>query len=406
MKILHVNIALAGGGLEQYLFQLFHELNLRGHENALLYGEKYEGVLPDPKGKIYFIERITQSPCRDLEEKLKLVKEIVEKEDPDLVLVHQVLNPDLVDLLTRMKPSIRFVHGFKLICPDGKKTLKYGEAICPFPLSYLCQIRAYRYKCMPRNPIQGLALIQRAKRMASLHLERSRLIVASGFMKHILRYNGFPENRIELVPLFTVFRQFMIPDFPKQEPVILAMGRLRPAKGMDYLIRAFSQIPGRPQLVILGEGPALGGLKCLTQELRLSNRVSFPGWVPHDRLAAFYQASAVVVVPSIAPESFALVGIEAMAHGKPVVAFDAGGISEWLKDGQTGFLIKLRDEAVLADKLTFLLGNPDLAVSMGSKGREAAQSRFNAEIHVERLLDIFRTEIFTFQERKRKFVYS
>lgn len=400
MKIFHANIALAGGGLEHYLFQLFQELDLRGHENALLYGEKYEGAMPDPKAKIYFIENITKSHCSHLEKKLKLAKEIIEEQNPDLVLVHQVLNPHLINLLTRIKPSIRFVHGFKLICPDGKKTLKNGEAICPFPLSYLCQIRAYQYRCMPRNLIRGLALIQRAKRMASLHQERSRMLVASGFMRDILVYNGFAKERIEIIPLFTVLPHLAISDFAEPEPVILAMGRLVPSKGMDYLIRAFSRISARAKLAILGEGPALGNLKRLTQELQLSDRVSFPGWIPHDQLPDFYQKSTVVVVPSVTPESFGMVGIEAMSYGKPVLAFDVGGISEWLKHGETGFLVKPRDEESLAEKMNLLLGDRSLAARMGSKGREAVERRFMPETHMTSLLGVFQKEIAAFQKRR------
>jgi glycosyltransferase involved in cell wall biosynthesis len=399
MKIVHVNISLSGGGLEQYLFQLFRELNLRGHVNALLYGEKYEGVAPATEAKTYFIDKVTQSNCSDLEEKLRLVEEIIEEQNPALVLVHQVLNPDLIDLLTRMRPSIRFVHGFKLICPDGKKALKKRDPICPFPLSYICQIRAYRYRCMPRNPLKGLVSIQRAKRMAFLHQERSQMIVASGFMKNILLYNGFSEERIELIPLFTVLPHLAISGLAKPEPLILAMGRLVTTKGMDYLIRAFSRISASARLAILGDGPALGNLKRLTQALQLSDRVSFPGWVPHDQLHDFYQKSTVVVVPSVTPESFGMVGIEAMAYGKPVVAFDAGGISEWLRDGETGFLVRLRDEDALTEKMGLLLTNTHLAMEMGSKGRKAVEKRFTPKKHVDELLSLFQREILRFQLR-------
>ena len=104
----------------------------------------------------------------------------------------------------------------------------------------------------------------------------------------------------------------------------------------------------------------------------------------------------MVVVPSVWPEPFGIVGIEAMAYGKPVIAFDVGGISEWLEDGKTGFIIKLRDEAALAEKLNLLLQNPNLALRMGTQARESVEKRFVPDIHVERLLSIFNKAVIAF----------
>ena len=399
MKIFHANVALAGGGLEQYLFQLFHELSLRGHENVLLYGEKYEGVVERPKAKTFIIESITNAYCRGLEEKLKLVKEIIEQQNPDLVLIHQVLNPYLVDLLTRVRPSVRFIHGFKLICPDGRKMLKAKEMICPFPLSYHCQWRAYFYRCMPRNPFVGLAQIHRSRKMTRLHKSRSRMIVASQFMKSILLYNGFEEKRIEYIPLFTHLPEHEVSAPSRDEPIVLGVGRIVAEKGMEYLIRAFARIRHQAKLIIVGKGSALESLKSLAQELEVSDRISFSGWLPHGNLAAFYRQCAVVVVPSVAPESFGMVGIEAMSYGKPVLAFDIGGISDWLQHGETGFLVPPRDELSLAEKMNFLLESPGLAEEMGRKGRSVVEEKFSPNRHMEHLVSVFKEEIEVFRER-------
>ena len=399
MKIFHANIALVGGGLEQYLFQLFHELDLRGHQNILLYGERGENPSTSPKARLFYIEGVTETHCIDLERKLMLVKETVEKESPDLVLIHQVLNPSLVNLLTLTRPSIHFMHGFKLICPDGRKMLKAKGKICPFPLSYYCQLRAYVYRCMPRNPLVGLPQIYRSKKMTWLHKRKSRMIVTSKFMKSILLYNGFEEKRIEHIPLFTYLpeRQNAIPS--NDEPVILGVGRIVTEKGMDYLVRAFAKIEHRAELIIVGDGPALESLKSLAQKLEVSDRISFTGWLPHDELAAFYRRCAFVVVPSIAPESFGMVGIEAMSHRKPVLAFDVGGISEWLQDGETGFFLSPRDELSLAEKMNLLLQRPRLAEEMGRKGRDIVEQKFSPDSHVERLVTVFKEEIDAFRER-------
>lgn len=398
MKVLHVNIARTGGGLEQYLDQLFKELFARGHRNLLLYGEDSDATFDLPAVKRFFLKDIGHTDCEDLKTKIDHVQVILDQEKPDLVFIHQVLNPSLIGFLTKQLPSLRFVHGFKMICPDGRKMLKAKGMICPFPLSYHCQLRAYLYRCMPRNPFVGLPQIRRSRTMTCLHKTRSRMIVASEFMKSILLYNGFKEKRIEYIPLFTYPPGPEVSVPPRDDPIILGVGRIVAEKGMDYLIRAFARISHRAKLVILGEGPALDSLKFLAQELNLSERVSFPGWLPHERVGEFFRRCTLLVVPSVAAESFGMVGIEAMSYGKPVLAFDVGGISDWLQHGETGFLLPPRDEGSLAEKMNLLVESPGLAEQMGRIGRKVVEEKFSPDRHLKRLVSICEEEIESFRQ--------
>jgi glycosyltransferase involved in cell wall biosynthesis len=218
-------------------------------------------------------------------------------------------------------------------------------------------------------------------------------------MKSILLYNGFEEKRIEHIPLFTYLPERQNAILSEDEPVILGVGRIVAEKGMDYLVRAFAKIAHRARLILVGDGPALESLKSLAQKLAVLERISFTGWLPHHDLAAFYRRCTVVVVPSVAPESFGIAGIEAMSHGKPVLAFDVGGISEWLQDGETGFLLSPRDELSLAEKMNLLLQRPRLAEEMGRKGRDIVEQKFSPDSHVERLVTVFKEEIEAFRER-------
>jgi glycosyltransferase involved in cell wall biosynthesis len=81
-----------------------------------------------------------------------------------------------------------------------------------------------------------------------------------------------------------------------------------------------------------------------------------------------------------------MVGIEAMSYGRPVVAFNVGGIPEWLEDGATGFLVRPHDTRELASKITYLLEKPFVAREMGRKGRERVRAKFSKEKHVADLL--------------------
>jgi glycosyltransferase involved in cell wall biosynthesis len=386
-------MASSGGGLEQYLSQIFVELDQRGHQSLLLYGESGKDSAPLLSAKTFLIENITHSTCKDTKKKLKLVQDILCREKPDLVFIHQVLNPPLVDLLTKEKPSVRFVHGFKLICPEGRKTLKTKGVLCQFPLSYLCQSRASLYKCMPRNPFIGLRLIHDAKAISHIHRQRSYMVVASDFMKSVLLHNGFKEDKITVIPIFTYLPELNSVSSHSNDPIILSVGRIYPDKGMDYLLRAFAALKERARMIIVGDGPALKELKSLSDRLGISSKVSYTGWIAHDKLSRLYRQCSLVVVPSIWPEPFGMVGIEALGYQKPVVAFDTGGISEWLKDGKTGLMVLPRNESDLADKISFLLERPNMSKQLGHEGRQLVEKRFNPECHLGSLLDLFKEAI-------------
>jgi len=79
-----------------------------------------------------------------------------------------------------------------------------------------------------------------------------------------------------------------------------------------------------------------------------------------------------------------------MAYQKPVIAFDVGGISQWLKNQKTGFLIPNPNEKELAEKLNLLLERRDLADQMGSEGRMLVEKRFTPEKHMEALTSLFK----------------
>ena len=388
MKILHVNIVNYGGGLEQYLEQLFKELDIRGHKNFFLYGQKCaDEKLPNYSDK-YYIDKVTHFKCNNLSSKLAKVNKILENIDPDVILIHQVLNPHLIDLLTFETTSVRFVHGFKLICPQGSKTLNIKKEICKSSLSYRCQLKAYTDRCMPRNPIISLPIISKSKENVRLHKKRSHMVVASEYMKSVLLYNGFDKEKITVIPYFTHIPKFKNSYHSNNPPNILALGRLVKTKGMHYLLKAFCNVNKKAHLTIVGDGPEFGNLKELAKKLNLTHRVSFCGWISHEKLDLIFRKSDIVVVPSIWPEPFGIVGIEAMSYQKPVLAFNVGGISEWCKDKKTGYLIETKNYKELADKINMLLYRRDVANEMGKEGRISVERRFTPEIHIKRLIPL------------------
>jgi glycosyltransferase involved in cell wall biosynthesis len=130
----------------------------------------------------------------------------------------------------------------------------------------------------------------------------------------------------------------------------------------------------------------LDAARRLARRLRVQERIRFAGWIGPERLARELAEASVVVLPSVWPEPFGLVGIEALASGRPVVASLTGGIVDWLQDGVTGLGVQPGDPRALADALNELLADPARQSAMGAAGREMVAARFSAEQHLRGLL--------------------
>ena len=100
-----------------------------------------------------------------------------------------------------------------------------------------------------------------------------------------------------------------------------------------------------------------------------------------------------MIMPSIFPEPFGQVGVQALLRERPVVAFDVGGISDWLKDSEHGFLVPSRNIAVLASRIEILLHDPALAARLGAQGKAFALRAYQPEAHVTTLLHFFENRV-------------
>ncbi len=159
-------------------------------------------------------------------------------------------------------------------------------------------------------------------------------------------------------------------------PEVLYAGRLSPEKGVLELVDA----AGGMKLVVAGDGP-------------LRERVPGAlGFVPHDELQRLYARAAVVACPS-RREGFGVACLEAMAHARPVVATDVGGLRDLVVDGETGLVVPPRDPAALRAALERLLGDEELRRRLGKAGRERARERFSWEAVTDATLAAYRMSL-------------
>ena len=166
-------------------------------------------------------------------------------------------------------------------------------------------------------------------------------------------------------------------------PIVLFVGKLSPGKGAPDFLAAAERVHARHPgalFVLVGEGqvtvPAVSWLRHL-------------GRLPNADVLALYAAADVVAVPSVIPDAFSRVVLEAMTAGRAVVATAVGGTPELIEDADSGLLVPRRDPPALAAAIARLLDEPALAARLGAAARRRVATRFASEASVERLLALY-----------------
>jgi len=201
-----------------------------------------------------------------------------------------------------------------------------------------------------------------------------------------LTYNGVPLTAGDLAAVS------MTPPYR-----LLALGRLVGIKGFAFLIHACRLLKDAGidfHLTLAGAGAQGWRLRLLARKLGLASQVSFPGFIPYDRVSELFQGADVFIMPSIVVNSgnrdgLPTVILEALLHRVPVVATDVAGIGEVIEPGETGLLVPPKDPQALANAVMQLLRNRDAALEMAARGRARVLRDFEAERNHRRVWQLF-----------------
>ncbi len=384
MKILHVNDTYAlTGGIGRYLFEIMNLLEAYGHTNIVLYQRSHDRTVIDTR-KTYLISENRGSA----DERHQAVKSVIDAEKPNVAMLHAAYDPAVVVAVTQSIPAIAYVHGFHAACPGLAKYFRRSDQICQRPFGLKCAAMIYARRCCDaRHPRSVYRLLRTTARVRKAYKSMRVLLVASQYMRKLMIQNGFKSAQVFVLP-YPLRPPHATSIDPKRPRRILFAGRLEIEKGVSYLLRAFAGLAAPCELRIAGDGTLRHRLEQLAADLGIGERTEFLGWLGDEALDHELQGSRAVVVPSICPEAFGQVGVQALLHGRPVVAFDVGGIGDWLTDGWSGFLVPPRDVEALRDRMELLLADPVLASEFGTRGREAATRLCDPEVHIGKLLEV------------------
>jgi len=177
---------------------------------------------------------------------------------------------------------------------------------------------------------------------------------------------------------------------------IMFAGSITPRKGVDYLVRAAEIIlrNGYEDILFLLVGSFKYNEKFANKIVRyvrsrgLEENVKFTGFVPYEDLKVLYQACDVFVLPSF-EEGHGIVLTEAMASGKPLIGSNVGGIPAQIRDGWNGFLIEPGNEKQLAEKIKYLIDNPEERERMAENSKKLAKEEFDWKKIAEKYLKVY-----------------
>jgi glycosyltransferase involved in cell wall biosynthesis len=271
--------------------------------------------------------------------------------------------------LLRARPLILHTH---LVHADAYGLLAGTAARVPLRFSTKHGFNEFR-----EAPYFGVA-DRAVASLAHVHIAISR-----GLARYLEDVEGFDGKSFEIVH-YGIDPNGEPEPYADGAPRILCVGRLIPIKGHLVLLRAFAaakrDLPAL-QLDIAGGGPLEPALKALARELGIADSVHFLGHV--SPIQAAIERAAVVVVPSMG-EGFGMVALEAMERARPVIAASIGGLSELVRDGETGLLVPPGEAEPLRAAIVRLAGDLDLARRMGDAGRRRALARFLQTFCTER----------------------
>jgi glycosyltransferase involved in cell wall biosynthesis len=403
------------GGIESYLDTVIKQLSHSGHDVSFWYEIK-----SDPTAEQIELPRGVTSWCFEelgIDRALKALREWT----PDIIYSHGLLDTRLEEAVLGVAPAVIFVHGYYGTCISGSKTFSRPMARpCDHRFGTACLLNYHVRGCGGLNPLTMIDEYRRqSARLRSLP-KYSAIITASNFMKTEFIRNGINAQKIHALSLPVVHTRDsdVVSLRGQQEGAIrsvktngrarengshseswrlLFLGRMSRLKGGKFLLDALprvSELLDKPlRVTFAGEGPDRPTWEKKArraEDVRPNVEIKFPGWLSGEDLDATLRATDLLVVPSVWPEPFGLVGPEAGLFGVPAAAFDVGGISDWLSDGVNGFLAPGNPPTSrgLAEAIVKCLADPNTYARLRAGAFEAAQ-RFSVESHLAALLEVF-----------------
>lgn len=381
------------GGVESYLADLVPALLDRSHDVALL----HEVDEPADRAPITDAAGVPQWCAAGAAARALAA---LTAWRPDVIYAHGLDDPALETQVAAIAPAVFFAHAYRGTCVSGTKSFAaLSHTTCDRRLGWQCLLHYFPHRCGGLNPVTMARLYKRETQRRDRFGQYAAVVMFSRHIQSEYVKHGVPRERTHRLPchlpsaagLPTVGKA--VAELPSR---ILFIGRMEALKGGHVLLDALPEVQkslGRPlNVTFLGDGRLRPQWEAQAGRLfppGAATRVEFAGWAgPEERQRRLCEAD-LLVVPSLWPEPFGLIGLEAAAHGVPSAAFDVGGIGEWLVDGVSGYLAPANPPraGALAAAIVKCLRDGGAQAAL-SRGALQIASRHSLGAHMTALLDV------------------
>jgi glycosyltransferase involved in cell wall biosynthesis len=324
---------------------------------------------------------------------IRLLKKKLAEKPYDVVHIHNLyplISPAILPFITSQSRNlansppkiVMTIHNYRLLCPNGL-FFTHGE-IC-----HRCTGGVREFNCILRNceksfgKSAGYAARTWVARVRKLFVQNvDHYICLNRFQKNLLAENGYPEQRISVIPNTTGMQE---DPAGKPEPGnrLGFAGRVCFEKGAHILFRAAEKLPG---LTFLLAGPVD---KDFIAQYPHPQNVILLGQQTMEQMAALYRNIRFLLVPSVWYEGFPMVTLEAMRYRLPVIAPRHAGFPEIIEDGVNGLLFNPGDAADLTLKITALRDDTDLCTKLGDAGHRKLATEYSQEIFYQKLMGVY-----------------
>lgn len=393
------------GGAQRHVRDLSMNLVDNGHQvsvvtlmnQGLLDFEQDNGVrIYRIKGTMHRFTRLFSNPGRvysppfpDLEI-VKDLQVVIKKEEPTIIHAHNWLLYSLLPL--RKKLNLKVVmtlHGYDLVCPKWMYMYKNSPCTGPeLPKCIECASQHFGFVKGSTTVIAKKLISPFEKQAVDMFLPVSQAVADGNHLpKRSLPYQVIPNFVSDSYPSDSAQDDCLQEYYKKlpDEGFLLYVGTLSRLKGVEVLLQAYSLLENPPPLVLIGSTwPD-------TPKVLPENVTLLKDW-PHKAVIGAWSRCGIGIVPSLLPDAFPTVVLEAMMAGRPVIAARSGGIPEEIVDGKTGILVSPGNPVELSVAITFLLKNPDTAEGMGRAGKEKVVE-FQARSIVPRIEKVYQQVI-------------
>ena len=358
------------GSFEEFIIALSKKLKEKGFSHVVIFtGEPLKEIydrLLDEGAKIETI-----NPSYSYLKDAFLFYKLIKKFNPSIVHFHYYQPYTIINYLAFFK-DIKIIYSDRMSYKKPKNWFKKISRKIYYPT------RAKIFN-LGINKIICVSEYVKLKHIREYKVNPQKLIVI---------YNGINTNKYKKINVKDnkIINKFNI---KSEDIIITCVAYLAKEKGIQYLIKAapiiIENVPN-VKFFIIGDGPYRKKFEALVKNYGLKNYFIFTG--SRSDIENFYSITSCMVVPSIWEEAFGFVAAEAMSTEVPVVAFNSGGLKEVVVDGETGYLVPIKDYLSLAEKIIEITKNTNIAKMMGEKGRKRIMEKFSLENCVDNYIKI------------------